>query len=168
MLDEVIGLSPALQRRLLDLVKRGRYHREFEDRERVAQVNVIVITDGNLLAEVQAGRFRHDLYHKLGRLDLVLPPLRERPEDVPGAARWMANRVRIDRGLPATVELEGDAAAAAGSILIRKDAIEALRQHRWPGNFRELEIVVERALMLYGDGTQVTAADVHKALAEPT
>lgn len=168
VLDEVIGLSPALQRRLLDLVKRGRYHREFEDRERVAQVNVIVITDGNLLAEVQAGRFRHDLYHKLARLDLVLPPLRERPEDVPGAARWMANRVRIDRGLPPTVELEGDAAAASGSILIKKDAIEALRQHRWPGNFRELEIVVERALMLYGDGSQVTAADVHKALAEPT
>ena len=168
VLDEVIGLSPALQRRLLDLVKRGRYHREFEDRERVAQVNVIVITDGNLLAEVQAGRFRHDLYHKLARLDLVLPPLRERPEDVPGAARWMANRVRIDRGLPPTVELEGDAAAAAGSILIRKDAIETLRGHRWPGNFRELEIVVERALMLYGDGTQVTSADVQKALAEPT
>ncbi|HWE31135.1 MAG TPA: sigma 54-interacting transcriptional regulator [Polyangia bacterium] len=167
VLDEVIGLSPALQRRLLDLVKRGRYHREFEDRERVAQVNVVVITDGNLLAEVQAGRFRHDLYHKLARLDLVLPPLRERPEDVPGAARWMANRVRLDRGLPATVELEGDA-AASGSILIRKDAIEALRQHRWPGNFRELEIVVERALMLYGDGSQVTATDVHKALAEPT
>jgi len=54
------------------------------------------------------------------------------------------------------------------SILIRKDAIEALRQHRCPGNFRELEIAVERALMLYGDGEQVTAADVHKALAEAT
>jgi DNA-binding NtrC family response regulator len=79
VLDEVIGLSPALQRRLLDLVKRGRYHREFEDRERPAQVNVVVITDGNLNGEVQAGRFRHDLFHKLSRLDLVLPPLRERP-----------------------------------------------------------------------------------------
>jgi transcriptional regulator with PAS, ATPase and Fis domain len=80
----------------------------------------------------------------------------------------MANRVRIDRGLPANVELEGDATAEAGAILIRKGAIDALRGHRWPGNFRELEIVVERALMLYGDGTQVTAADVQKALAEPT
>lgn len=168
VLDEVIGLSPALQRRLLDLVKRGRYHREFEDRERAAQVSVIVVTDGNLLAEVQAGRFRHDLYHKLARLDLVLPPLRERPEDVPGAARWMANRVRLDRGLPANVELEGEAGAEPGSIIIRKAAIDALCQHAWPGNFRELEIVIERALMLYGDGTQVTAADVQKALAEPT
>jgi DNA-binding NtrC family response regulator len=166
VLDEVIGLSPALQRRLLDLVKRNRYHREFEDRDRVAQLSVIVITDGNLHAEVLAGRFRHDLYHKLARLDLVLPPLRERPEDVPGAARWMANRVRLDRGQAANVELEGDTNTEAGSILIRKDAIEALRQHRWPGNFRELEIVVERALMLYGNGLELTAADVQKALAE--
>jgi DNA-binding NtrC family response regulator len=171
VLDEVIGLTPALQRRLLDLVKRGRYHREFDDRERVVQLNVVVITDGNLMGEVQAGRFRHDLYHKLARLELVLPPLRERPEDVPGAARWMANRVRLDRGLPATVELEpmpGEPPVEPGSIVIRRDAIEALRQHRWPGNFRELEIVVERALMLYGDGKQVAASDIHKALAEPT
>ena len=170
VLDEVIGMTPALQRRLLDLVKRGRYHREYDDRERVAQVNVVVITDGSLMAEVQAGRFRHDLYHKLARLDLVLPPLRERPEDVPSAARWMANRVRLDRGLADNVELESapSEAAPADAIVIRKDAIDALRQHRWPGNFRELEIVVERALMLYGDGKQVTGADVLKALAEPT
>jgi DNA-binding NtrC family response regulator len=171
VLDEVIGLSPALQRRLLELVKRGRYHREFDDRERMAQLHLLVVTDGNLMSEVQAGRFRHDLYHKVARLDLVLPPLRERPEDVPGAARWMANRVRLDRGLPANVELEPgpeEPYVQPGSILIRRDAIEALRQHRWPGNFRELEIVVERALMLYGDGTQITAADVYKALAEPT
>jgi DNA-binding NtrC family response regulator len=167
VLDEVIGLSPALQRRLLDLVKRGRYHREFEDRERPAQVNVVIITDGNLNGEVQAGRFRHDLFHKLSRLDLVLPPLRERPEDIPGAARWMANRVRLDRGLGANVELEGGD-VPADSIVIKKDAIDMLRSHRWPGNFRELEIVVERALMLYGDGKQVSGVDVQKALAEPT
>jgi transcriptional regulator with PAS, ATPase and Fis domain len=82
----------------------------------------------------------------------------------------MANRVRLDRGMAANVELEVPASEATepGSVLIRKDAIDALRQHRWPGNFRELEIVVERALMLYGDGSQVTAADVQKALAEPT
>lgn len=171
VLDEVVGLSPALQRRLLELVKRGRYHREFDDRERTAHVHVVIITDGDLHAEVQSGRFRHDLYHKLARLDLVLPPLRERPEDVPGAARWMANRVRLDRGLPPNVELEpgpDEPYVQSGSILIRRDAIEALRQHAWPGNFRELEVVVERALMLYGDGTQVTADDVHRALAEPT
>lgn len=168
VLDEAVGLTPGLQRRLLDLVKRGRYHREFEDRERQAQLSVIVITDGNLQAEVQAGRFRHDLYHKLARLDLVLPPLRERPEDVPGAARWMANRLRTDRGLLANVELEPEAGAPPpDSIVLRRDAIEALCHHHWAGNFRELEIVVERALFLYGDGQQLTAHDVRRALAGP-
>lgn len=168
ILDEVIGLSPALQRRLLELVKRGRYTRELEERERRTQLTVLVITDGDLRGEVQAGRFRHDLFHKLARLDLVLPPLRERPEDVPGAARWMANRVRVDRGLAANVELEGDSAAEGETIVLQADAIEALRNHRWPGNFRELEIVVERALMLFSDGKRVTADDVQHALAEPT
>jgi len=170
VLDEVIGLTPALQRRLLELVKRGRYQREFEDRERFAELDVTVITDGDLRAEVTAGRFRHDLYHKLARLDLVLPPLRERPEDVPGAARWMANRVRLDRGLPANVEIEGNGEAAADGeqVILKRDALEVLRQQRWPGNFRELEVVVERALMLFGDGRQVTADDVRRALAEPT
>jgi len=166
VLDEVIGLSPLLQRRLLELVKKGRFHREGEERERLVQLNVVVITDGNLAAEVAAGRFRHDLYHKLARLDLVLPPIRERQEDIPGAAMWMANRVLSDRGRPATVELDGDG-AEAGAILIRRDAIEALKTHRWPGNFRELEIVIERALLLYSDGKQITAADVHKAFADP-
>jgi DNA-binding NtrC family response regulator len=171
VLDEIVGLTPALQRRMLELVKRGRYHREHEDRERLSQLNIIVISDGDLRNEVQEGRFRHDLYHKLARLDLVLPPLRERPEDIPGAARWMANRVRLDRGLSATVELEpaaGGPAAESGSILIRREAIDALKRHPWRGNFRELEIVIERALMLFGDGSEINAEDVRLALAEPT
>lgn len=164
VLDEVIGLSPLLQRRLLELVKKGRYHREGEERERLVQLNVIVITDGNLSGEVAERRFRHDLYHKLARLDLILPPIRERQEDIPAAARWMANRVLSDRGRPSSVELEGEGEA---DVTIRKDAIQALKQHRWPGNFRELEIVIERALLLYSDGKQITAADVQKAFADP-
>jgi DNA-binding NtrC family response regulator len=166
VLDEVIGLSPLLQRRLLELAKHGRYHREGEERERLVQLNVVVITDGNLAAEVQAGRFRHDLYHKLARLDLILPPIRERQEDIPAAAAWMANRVLTDRGRPANVELEGEAHDAK-AIVFRKEAIDTLRMHRWPGNFRELEVVVERALLLYSDGKQVTATDVSRALQDP-
>jgi DNA-binding NtrC family response regulator len=166
VLDEVIGMAPQLQRRLLDVVKTGRYVRDGEQRERRSQLCVIVVTDGNLLAEVQAGRFRHDLYYKLARLDLVLPPLRERPEDVPAAARWMANRVRAARGLAPNVVLDGEE-APAGSIVLRKDALDLLRLQRWPGNFRELEVAVERALLLFSDGKHVTAHDISRALADP-
>jgi DNA-binding NtrC family response regulator len=163
VLDEVIGLSPTLQRRILELVKRGAFHREGEARERTVQVSLVAITDGNLAAEVASGRFRHDLYHKLARLDLVLPPLRERPEDVPAAALWMARRVLSDRGRPDNVAIEGQE-ADKDTVILRKDAIDTLRLHRWPGNFRELEIVVERALLLYSDGKQVTGPDVSRAL----
>jgi anaerobic nitric oxide reductase transcription regulator len=166
VLDEVIGLSPQLQRRLLEVVKNGRYHRNGEERERRTQLSIIVVTDGNIAAEVQAGRFRHDLYHKLARLDFVLPPLRERPEDIPAAARWMANRVRATRGLSTNVVLDGEP-VTAGTIVIRKDALDLLRLQRWPGNFRELEVVIERALLLFSDGTQLTAPDVSKALSDP-
>ena len=166
VLDEVIGLSLQLQRRLLELVKSGKYTRDGEVRERRTQLNIVVVTDGNLIAEVQAGRFRHDLYHKLARLDFVLPPLRERPEDVPAAARWMANRVRTARGLPANVILDGET-HATGMVVIRQDALDLLRIQRWPGNFRQLEIVIERALFLYSDNTQIVAQDISRALADP-
>jgi DNA-binding NtrC family response regulator len=166
VLDEAVGLSPQLQRRLLEVVKTGRYQRDGEQRERRTQLNIVVVTDGNLAVEVTQNRFRHDLYHKLARLDLVLPPLRERPEDVPGAARWMANRVRAARGLPQTVVLDGES-GGAGAIVLRKEALDLLRLQRWPGNFRELEIVIERALLLFSDGAQVTAHDVSRALADP-
>jgi DNA-binding NtrC family response regulator len=166
VLDEVVGMGPRLQRRLLELVKSGRYHRDGEQRERRAQLSVFVLTDGKLPAEVAAGRFRHDLYHKLARLDLVLPPLRERPEDIEAATVWMASHLLAQRGQAAAVELETDAPpSSARAVLVRRAAVTTLRAHRWPGNFRELEIVIERALMLYGDGKQVTADDIRRALA---
>ena len=167
VLDEVIGLAPSLQRRLLELTKKGRYTRDNEERERRAQLNIFILTDGNLQAEVQAGRFRHDLYFKLARLVVALPPLRERPEDLPSAAAWMANRVLSARNRSPDVELEpppGDAPLAADAIVLRREAIEALRKHKWSGNFRELEAVIERALLLYSDGKQITAQDINRAL----
>jgi two-component system response regulator AtoC len=167
LLDEVIGLSASLQRRLLELIRKGRYTRENEERERRAQLYIFVLTDGNLLAEVQAGRFRHDLYFKLARLNVTLPPIRERPEDIPAAAAWMANRVLTMRNRSPDVEVEpppGDPALPDDAIVLTREAIEALRKHRWPGNFRELEAVVERALLLYSDGKQITANDVSRAL----
>jgi transcriptional regulator with PAS, ATPase and Fis domain len=83
----------------------------------------------------------------------------------------MAGRLLKQRGRDVRVELEGQdhngapaTHKANGEVVLRRDAIDALRAHKWPGNFRELEVVVERALLLYGDGAQVTAADVQRAL----
>jgi DNA-binding NtrC family response regulator len=170
VVDEILSLSPALQRRQFDLVRRGEYRRPDSDRVRHAQLNVIAITDGDLHGEVAGGRFHHDLFHKLARIEVVLPPLRERPEDIPAAALWMANHLLVERGLPPTVALEpgpDEPPLPNGAITLRREALETLRLHRWPVNFRELEIVVERALLLYGDGRQISSADVTRALADP-
>ncbi len=170
ILDEVVGLSPRLQRRLLEVLKRGAFQRAGEERVRRTQLNIVAITDGNLLGEVTAGRFRHDLYHKLARLEVILPPLRERPEDIPAAITWMAERLLVERDRQAEVILEDgkkDGTVGEGRVVIRASALEALRRHRWPGNFRELEVIIERALLLYSDGKQVTAEDVAHALADP-
>jgi DNA-binding NtrC family response regulator len=168
MIDDVAWLSPNLQWRLLDLLRRGAYTRSHEARVRQAQLNVIAITDDDLAKSVAAGRFRHDLFHKLARIHLVLPPLRQRPEDIPAAVEWMARRVLMLRGHASNVQIEGAEAPRPDAVVIHKEAIDALRTHNWPGNFRELEVVVERALMLYGDSRQVTKSDVHQALANPS
>jgi len=137
VLDEVIGLSPALQRRLLDLVKRGRYHREYEDRERVAQVNVIVITDGNLMGEVTAGRFRHDLFYRLNVLVIRLAPLREHKADIPLLVEhFLADARRL--GLP-----EFHCSQELMSLLIAFD---------WPGNVRQLKNCVDRIAAMSSEG----------------
>jgi DNA-binding NtrC family response regulator len=166
VIDDVAWLSPNLQWRLLDLLRRGAYTRTGESRVRQAQLHVIAITDEDLAKSIGAGRFRHDLFHKLARIHLVLPPLRLRPEDIPAAVEWMARRILMLRGQSSNVQIEGSE-ARADAVIIQKDAIEVLRNHKWPGNFRELELVVERALMLYGDGKQVTRKDVQQALINP-
>ena len=106
VIDDIAWLSPNLQWRLLDLLRRGAYTRGGETRVRHAQLHVIAITDEDLPKSIAAGRFRHDLYHKLARIHLVLPPLRQRPEDIPAAVEWMANRVLMLRGQSSNVELE--------------------------------------------------------------
>jgi len=167
VIDDVAWLSPNLQWRLLDLLRRGAYTRGGETRVRQAQLHVIAVTDEDLAKSVASGRFRHDLFHKLARIHLVLPPLRQRPEDIPAAVEWMARRVLMLRGQSSNVELEGAEGGRADAVVIRNEAIETLRTHNWPGNFRELEVVVERALMLFCDGKHVTKSDVQQALASP-
>ena len=128
------------------------------------------MSDRDLAAEVTAGRFRHDLYFALARIVLDLPPLRERMQDLAPAAVWIGNRVLRNAGRDYELMTAEEFARAtsddrAAAIELRADAIEALQRHSWPGNFRELEAVLERALMLYRKGTSIGAAEIEAALA---
>lgn len=163
VLDEVLALSPELQRRLYE-----RLHKQ--DWLRDDSVVVIAVTDGDIRSAVAAGEFRHDLFYRLARLCLHVPPLRERPDDLGHSAMWIANRLLRARGIDRPAELfeigEHTLPPSEGAFHVLPEAIDALRAHDWPGNFRELETVLERAIMLYSDGEQLLAQDIESAIAD--
>jgi DNA-binding NtrC family response regulator len=175
LIEEVAGLSLRVQTALLRLLKTGVVDQEGNSGKvpktgKRFQVNAIAMSDRDLAAEVAAGRFRHDLYFALARIVLDLPPLRERMQDLAPAAVWIGNRVLRNAGRDYELMTAAEFSRAtsderAAAIELRADAIEALQRHSWPGNFRELEAVLERALMLYRKGTSIGGAEIEAALA---
>jgi len=143
-LDEVGNLSPALQWKLLRVLETGEFERVGSSRTLRADVRVLSATNADLRAEVEAGRFRRDLFFRLNAIELSVPPLRERREDLPALAQGFLERhARRYRK-----ELQGFEAAAEAALLA----------HAWPGNVRELDHAVERAVLL-ARGSRVSAAD---------
>lgn len=148
-LDEVGEMPLALQVRLLRFLQERTYRPVGSTRERRADVRIVAATWRDLRALVGSCEFREDLYFRLAGYDLVLPPLRERGEDV----------VLIARGIVAGfADVPG-----VGKREIADGACAALRAHDWPGNIRELQGVLFRAA-IDGDGKRITAGDVRAAL----
>jgi DNA-binding NtrC family response regulator len=148
-LDEVGEMPLALQVRLLRFLQERTYRPVGSTRERRADVRIVAATWRDLRALVGSGEFREDLYFRLAGYDLVLPPLRERGEDVVLIAR------RIVAGFADV--------AGVGKRELADIACAALRAHDWPGNIRELQGVLFRAA-IDGDGKRITAGDVRAAL----
>ena len=143
-LDEVGELPPATQAKLLRVVETREVLRVGGVRARKIDVRFLAATNRDLEADVARGAFRRDLYFRLNGMTLAIPPLRERPRDLPLLARAFARAL----------------AAGAGrrrSPALSESALAALTAHAWPGNVRELRNVVERALLLC-DGDAITEA----------
>jgi DNA-binding NtrC family response regulator len=174
LIEELVGLPARAQEALLRILKAGRCRRvgQSKDTPRKLSVNVIALSDADVDRAVADGRLRHDLYHRLARVVLWLPPLRERPDDITAAAVWMGNRILSTARVPLDLRTSEDLRRASAeerrrAIELGPDAVEALRAHLWPGNFRELEAVMERALLLYRRRSTVGADEIHLALASP-
>lgn len=136
-LDEVSELSAEVQSRLLTLLEQGEIHRQDSLAPRRADVRVIASSQLDLPTRVSDGRFRDDLYYRLNVMELELPPLRERDEDI---------------GLLASTLLErGCQKLHQGQLRFTEAALDAMRRYSWPGNVRELENVIERAVILTED-----------------
>jgi len=169
LIEETAGMGPRTQAALIRLLKTGRIDPRDDsaarDRPRVC---AIAMSDRDLAGEVRAGRFRHDLYWRLARVVLTLPPLRERKQDIAPAAIWMGNRILRAAGLGLELVTTDDLARLspterARAVELRRDAVVALEEHDWQGNLRELETVLERALLLYRDGNALDAKAVRAA-----
>ncbi len=130
LLDEIGEMSPALQAKLLRVTQDGRFSRIGANTEIHADVRIIAATNRDLEAEVEAGRFREDLFYRLNVMEIQVPPLRERIADIMPLAERFATE--FSKGRPR----------------FSPGAIASLEQYAWPGNVRELRNAIERAVLL--------------------
>ena len=135
-LDEIGDLSPDLQPKLLRVLEKREIRRVGENKTVNVDVRVVCATNRNLEEMVVSDEFREDLWFRVNTFEIPLPPLRERPDDIPRLARHLAGRFR-------KVPPDAD--------IFAKDALAALSEHDWPGNVRELVNVIEHAMILCDD-----------------
>ena len=133
-LDEIANVALAQQAKLLRVIETGAYERVGSSRTRKADVRLLAATNADLRAEVAAGRFRQDLLFRLNTIEIHLPALRERREDIPLLAAFFLEQQLRRYRKPVTG--------------FEPAALDALTSHSWPGNVRELMHVIERALLM--------------------
>ena len=151
LLDEISEIDPALQAKLLRVLQEREFERVGSSQTIEIDVRIVATTNRDLAREVDEGNFREDLYYRLNVIEIGLPPLRERREDVPALVRSFIERFNKENDK----EIEG----------LEEEALEYLGRHPWPGNVRELENYVERAVVV-SPGPRLTAADFPRKLVE--
>jgi two-component system, NtrC family, nitrogen regulation response regulator NtrX len=152
-LDEIGDMSAKTQAKVLRVLQEGEVERLGSARTIKVDVRVIAATNKNLEEEIERGHFREDLYFRLAVIPVYVPPLRERPEDIPQLVRHFMeyfsrdNNVRPKRIAPA--------------------ALEVLQRHRWKGNIRELRNTVERLIIMTGNES-IEVADLPEIVRSPS
>jgi two-component system response regulator HupR/HoxA len=142
-LDEIGEVSPAFQAKLLRVLQDGEFRPVGGRQTRNVNVRVIAATNRDLEAEVQAGRFREDLYYRLATVSIHIPPLRERRIDIPVIALALLEKAQKQFGK-----------AVKG---LARDAIECLKTYHWPGNVRELQNEIQQVLVMGPSGGMIGA-----------
>ena len=148
-LDEIGDMPLAMQAKLLRVLEEGEVERIGGDKPVAVNVRVLVATHRDLEVRVREEKFRQDLFHRIYVFPLVLPPLRERRDDIPTLIEHFAAQVSAQNGWK--------------PVPFAPEAMEALQSHPWPGNVRELRNMIERLMLLASEG-QVGLATVQLAL----
>ena len=144
-LDEIGDMAPALQGKLLRVLQEKEVHPLGAPGPVPTDVRIVAATHRDLPALVEDGRFREDLLYRVNVIEVRVPPLRERPDDLGPLVRHLLDKHGAKVGKP--------------DCTVSDDVMAVLRGHTWPGNVRELENVIERALVL-GEGSCVTLDDL--------
>ena len=154
-LDEIGDVDPQVQPKLLKVIEEKRYRMLGDVRERYVDIHLVAATHADLGALARAGKFRSDLYFRISAIPLVVPPLRERGNDVLILAKALLGRISAD--------------LSRGAREFTGDAELALLDYHWPGNVRELRNILERAVLL-GEGHAIGRDDLRfqKTHAEPS
>jgi PAS domain S-box-containing protein len=153
LLNEIGELSPALQSKLLAFLDTRSFTRVGGEKEITVNARLIAATNKDLEKEVEAGRFRADLFFRLNVFPIEVPPLRERREDIPIIVRELTRQIQKELQTPQ-------------APVIDRTMMEAFMKYDWPGNVRELRNVLERALML-SDHERITLRGLGISVAEP-
>jgi DNA-binding NtrC family response regulator len=138
-LDEIGTLSLDHQSKLLRVLQSGELTAVGSNKTKRVDVRIISATNASLTEEVAAGRFREDLLYRLNTVEIALPPLRDRPEDIVPLARYFLERMALRYGRT--------------DLAFSEDALAKLRAHGWPGNIRELAHAIERGVLMTTEGT---------------
>ena len=147
-LDEIANMPPGQQARLLRAIETGEFERLGSSRTRRVDARILSATNADLEKEVKEGRFREDLLFRLNTVEIRLPPLRERQEDIPALAEHFLVQHARRYGKQ--------------KLVLSPEALAALTSHAWPGNVRELDHAVERAVLM-STGTTLQASDLNLA-----
>jgi DNA-binding NtrC family response regulator len=147
-LDEIGDMSPSAQAKVLRALQENKITRVGGDKDISVDPRVVAATNKDLRQEIAAGRFREDLYHRLGVIIIKVPALNERAEDIPALTDKFLTDIAADYG--------------AKKKVVEKKALEELKKHDWTGNIRELRNVVERLVIMSDD--KITEEDVTKYL----
>jgi transcriptional regulator with PAS, ATPase and Fis domain len=137
-LDEIGDISPALQAKLLQVLQDREFSRLGGKKDVKVDVRVLVATNKNIEEAVVEGRFREDLYYRLNVVNITIPPLRERKEEIPELAEYFLNKFAKKY--------------KKGAKPLSDSLMRALLAHNWPGNVRELQNVIQRYLLLGNEG----------------
>lgn len=144
-LDEIGELSHDMQVKLLRVLQERRFERVGGSEEIDADIRIVTATNKDLLAEVEKGNFREDLYYRLNVVHITLPPLRERREDIPMLISHFIDKIATENGTP--------------KKNVAPEALDYFSGYEWPGNIRQLENVVERCMVMV-TGDTITVADL--------